>query len=1120
MSSWYVWVGRPKKRRGWFGRLLAGRSRGPTPRADRHHRSPRFAPSFHTTMAAGPTPRLASPVSPRRLSPRSEGPVRNGAPTPIARRSPLRTGCVTLLVLLAGLSVAWLLVEVRTSRTQAHLFSRLAADLTYRTRPGPSTRIRFPTHGPYDVRLGYTSIPAWQARLQASGYSVTSQADWSPRLIRFVERGFFPPYGEKTQAGLVILDCLGRPLVRHAVPQRVYERYEDIPPILVRMLLYIEDRNLLTASSPCYNPAIDWRRQGKAVLDGIVKLVNRRHSVVGGSTLATQIEKFRHSPDGVTVNAREKIRQIASASVRAYRHGPYTGDARKAIVLTYINSIPLAASVRYGEVIGLGDGLWAWYHMDFEDANRTLWEIEHMHPGSPLDPRAGVTVRAALSLFLAQRRPTEYLLYNRQALRRLTETYLHIMARDGVISPALRDAALAQDPPLAWGPKPSPPLDPARRNATNLVRARLLAQTGVPSVYDVDRLDLEVTTTINADLQEKATAVLRGLLRPEEVARAGLIGPHLLDKGDPSQVVYSFSLFERTAEGNLLRVQTSTSEAALNIDEQTKLDLGSSAKLRTLIHYLELITELYHAYRGDPHRALGSLGPRTDPLTRWAYEYLADHPQADLQTLLDAAMERRYSANPSEKVFTGGGLHTFSNFNKADDRRVMSVREAFSNSVNLVFVRLMRDIVHHHVYRRYRTTPLALETLDREEKRRLLEAFADREGVVFLRRFYARYHGKTPQDIQRTLFDEVGTRPRRITAVFRYLSPTAPLDSLEACLFRALPQAKVSAPYVQKLYEDCAPEKLTLADVGHLATVHPLELWVARYLMEHPEGTLREAIEASGSARQQVYRWLFTSRSRRAQLRRIRTIVELEAFQDIHQAWQRLGYPFDYLTPSYATTLGSSGDRPAALAELCGIILNDGIRSPSVRVKTLHFARGTPYETRLDLSVTPGERVLSPEVASTVKRAMSDVGSSGTARRLQRGFELPDGSRLSVGGKTGTGDHRYKTFDAKGRLIHERVVNRTATFVFFMGDRFFGSITAYVSGEAAQDYGFSSSLPVQVLKVMMPELIPHLQCTPNKGASTEEAPRRYPRASSAGSQEDLDAPGQPVVFHHDGDGSA
>jgi hypothetical protein len=51
-------------------------------------------------------------------------------------------------------------------------------------------------------------------------------------------------------------------------------------------------------------------------------------------------------------------------------------------------------------------------------------------------------------------------------------------------------------------------------------------------------------------------------------------------------------------------------------------------------------------------------------------------------------------------------------------------------------------------------------------------------------------------------------------------------------------------------------------------------------------------------------------------------------------------------------------------------------------------------------------------------------------------------------------------------------VNRSATFVFSIDDRFFGTIIAYVPGAQAAGYDFTSGLPVQLLKVMGPKLMP------------------------------------------------
>ena len=58
--------------------------------------------------------------------------------------------------------------------------------------------------------------------------------------------------------------------------------------------------------------------------------------------------------------------------------------------------------------------------------------------------------------------------------------------------------------------------------------------------------------------------------------------------------------------------------------------------------------------------------------------------------------------------------------------------------------------------------------------------------------------------------------------------------------------------------------------------------------------------------------------------------------------------------------------------------------------------------------------------------------------------------------------------------MREEVVNRTATVVFFIGDAFFGNLTVYVPGPAAAEFGFTSSLPAQLLSAMASALQPLL----------------------------------------------
>ena len=314
--------------------------------------------------------------------------------------------------------------------------------------------------------------------------------------------------------------------------------------------------------------------------------------------------------------------------------------------------------------------------------------------------------------------------------------------------------------------------------------------------------------------------------------------------------------------------------------------------------------------------------------------------------------------------------------------------------------------------------------------------------------------------------------PARLAAAFFGLEPEANVERLGAFIERRLPNADLSDAALQALRDKLGPGRWSLADRGYLAGVHPLELWVAAYLREHPKATLREAVASSAEQRQEVYQWLFKTRHKGAQDARIRNLLEVDAFAEIQKAWRRLGYPFESLTPSYASALGASGDRPAALAELMGIIVNRGVRLPVTRMTSLEFARGTPYETRLAYQPTQAERVLQPEIADVVRRGLIGVVENGTAKRLKGSLVRRDGSVVEIGGKTGTGDHRFDTYGRGGQLISSRVVNRSATLVFLIGERYFGTMMAYVHEPYAANYKFTSAMPAQLLKVLTPVLLP------------------------------------------------
>jgi membrane peptidoglycan carboxypeptidase len=186
------------------------------------------------------------------------------------------------------------------------------------------------------------------------------------------------------------------------------------------------------------------------------------------------------------------------------------------------------------------------------------------------------------------------------------------------------------------------------------------------------------------------------------------------------------------------------------------------------------------------------------------------------------------------------------------------------------------------------------------------------------------------------------------------------------------------------------------------------------------------------------------------------------------------------MVPSYATAIGNSSDRPAALAELMGIIVNDGLRAPILGLKSLRFARGMPYETLIEPAPQSGQQVLEPSVARALKVMLAEVVELGTARRLKGAFTRADGIPVTVGGKTGSGDNRFETFDRRGTVLTSRATNRTAALVFYIGDRYFGVISAFVDGPEAAQYRFTSALPVSILKILAPVISARLEPVEDK----------------------------------------
>ncbi|HEY3827367.1 MAG TPA: transglycosylase domain-containing protein [Bryobacteraceae bacterium] len=996
---------------------------------------------------------------------------------------------LAIRVAIGALLVGIFVLDLQSSWIEAHVLSQVARHNTFLIQKGASSHLERSADGPYDQRLGLAELRKFVSSVQSHGYRIETQARDSDTSIALTHLGVFPIYREKNQAGLHIEDYNGKTIYRALYPRESYPNFESIPPVVVNTLLFIENREALDSEHPDRNPAVQWGRFGKAALDVAMHSVDHRFAVIGGSTLATQLEKTRHSTEGRTESVADKFRQMASASLRAYQNGPDTLRTREEIVRNYINSIPLAAT-HQGEVIGLADGLNDWYGVDFKTVNGLLAADERSLSSKQFTARAQA-YREVLSLLLALRQPTRDLIHHQDLLQVQVDRYLPALSHARIISAPMMRTALHMNQHARPDREQNPSESFTAVKGPNAIRMALLPLLGLQSVYSLDRLDLVVRTTLDQPAQKSASNFLDGLSTTSAVNAAGLNQYQLLDSGNPKSVIYSVTLYERGQGDNLLRVQTDNFNQPLDINQGTRLQLGSTAKLRTLINYLQIVETLHGEYSTmSPAQLKSAAVLPGDTLTRWAITYLSTAADRNLEPMLEAALERKYSGSTGESFFTAGGLHHFDNFELSEDGQIFTVAQGFQHSVNLVFIRLMRDIEHYYRYRVQGAPPTVLTDPDDPARKRYLDRFADLEGRTFLRHFYEKYAGETPEQSLQKLTAGVSLTPVRAAVIFRSVRPQANMDDFSAFLRAHLPAAVIARQDLSELYEKYGADKFDLNDRGYLAHVHPLELWLLFYREHHPNASLAEIFSSSAAQRQEVYQWLFRTRYEHAQNERIETLLEIDAFQLIHRAWQQLGYPFDSLTPSYATCIGVSGDTPQALATLAGILVNDGVLYPSVRIQQLEFAQATPFETTLTRAPNAGQRVLSPVIAKLVRKEMIGVVENGTGARARGGIRLPDGATLSIGGKTGTGDNRLQEFGPHGSMIGSKVVSRTAAFVFFIGDRFYGTVLAFVPGKAAGNYNFTSALAVQVLKDLEPRLLPLLDTRkdPNRSASRRQVP--------------------------------
>ena len=196
----------------------------------------------------------------------------------------------------------------------------------------------------------------------------------------------------------------------------------------------------------------------------------------------------------------------------------------------------------------------------------------------------------------------------------------------------------------------------------------------------------------------------------------------------------------------------------------------------------------------------------------------------------------------------------------------MSLREATRNSVNLVFIRLMRDIERYYMFHIPGSSANILKDIDDPLREKYLKRFR-RQGRQGIHRALLPQVQRQDSAGRSTIFSmpasgqpRAGSRQLTVTSIRTSHRRSSRHSWKHACRASEVP----GAPAMQSLYDAYAPGKYGLADQGYIAHVHPLELWLVRYLTAHPGAQLQGR---DPGQRRRAHRGLWLAAQYRAQER-------------------------------------------------------------------------------------------------------------------------------------------------------------------------------------------------------------------------------------------------------------
>ncbi len=662
-----------------------------------------------------------------------------------------------------------------------------------------------PAEGTADIERGYAAIPHIRELATQAGDIVSPQVEWKDRQIGALRLA--PIFPRPAQSGVRIIDSRGEVTYQGISPHDVYEKFEDIPPILADSLCLVEDEFACdhAGKDKSYNAAVNWPRSVYAATLGAGRKLHVTSKVEGGSTLAIQVVKNNSWEKGRTKGILDKAEQMLTASTEMYANGPDTTAKRHETVLRYMNGALFAGHPKFGEVTGWKDAMAVWF------GNNNYDEI--LRSGAET-PEAARVFRQTFSLVMSLKMPDRSL--RKEAgfkdLQQRVDNYIPLLVKEKIITESFAQMVLAEKIEFAdVGKNPVLPPKAPRDKFVDSLRLALMNKLELDPVdayYTLDRWDLQVDATIDHSVNEAVTNKLKQFNDPEFAKKSGLTGFQLLRPETAPKVVWAITVNEKLPNGQIVtRVSTDTFQGALDLTKGGRQNYGSTGKMRMTATFLEVIAELHDEYSGQGPDTLKAVKthPR-DKLTRWAVDYLS-RPETDksLAGMLSASVkEIKYSGAP-QGFFTGGGMNYPGNFDRKEDHISYSVEGALWESVNLSWYRITDDIEEYMKWHRLKVdTQILDDNPDHPEafteRQKYLEEFADFEGREFQEKFWNQMRGKKGEQITEHLAAKTKGGRTQLAVIYLSLHPDAPFADFEKFMQKNCKNCKPKDD-MQKLYD-------------------------------------------------------------------------------------------------------------------------------------------------------------------------------------------------------------------------------------------------------------------------------------------------------------------------------